>query len=149
MTYTLQMPPSTGVVRDEDGAFIPDEPCNADWRTYQAWLAAGNAATPASAPPPAPIAVQMWQAKAALKAAAFSPSQAQDVVLAVVANATNLLDAADALIAASGDVPLQAFWEYASQLQSNNATIAALGAEFGLPPAQIAALFAAAAALSF
>jgi hypothetical protein len=116
--------------------------------------AAGVVAPPAPAqpapPPPAPpITVQMWQAKAVLKATAFAPSQAQSAIQAVVANATNLLDAANALIAASGNGALQAFWEYATALQSDNAMIASLGAEFGLSSAQIAALFAAAAALSF
>ena len=116
--------------------------------------AAGVVAPPAPAqpapPPPAPpTTVQMWQAKAALKAAAFVPSQAQTAAQATVANATNLLDAANALLAASGNGALQAFWEYATALQSDNAMIASLGAEFGLSSAQIAALFAAAAALSF
>ena len=116
--------------------------------------AAGVVAPPAPAqpapPPPAPpITVQMWQAKAALKAAAFAPSQAQSAVQAVVAGTANLLDAANALIAASGDGALQAFWEYATALQSDNAKIAALGAQLGLSAAQITALFTAAAALSF
>ena len=115
--------------------------------------AVGVVAPPAppapAAPPPGPITVDMWQAKAALKATAFAPSQAQAAVQATVANATNALAAADALIAASGNGALQAFWEYAPRLQSDNATIAALGAQLGLSAAQIAALFAEAAALSF
>jgi hypothetical protein len=67
----------------------------------------------------------------------------------VVAGTANLLDAANALIAASGNGPLQAFWEYATALQSDNAQIAALGAQLGLSAAQITALFTAAAALAF
>jgi hypothetical protein len=104
---------------------------------------------PAAPPPPGPITVEMWQAKAALKATAFAPPQAEAAVQATVANATNALAAADALIAASGNGALQAFWEYATALQSDNATIAALSAQLGLSPAQIAALFAEAAALTF
>ena len=34
------------VVRRRDGAWIPPEPANADWRDYQEWLAAGNQPDP-------------------------------------------------------------------------------------------------------
>jgi len=30
------------IVRRADGAFIPEDPGNGDFRDYQAWLAAGN-----------------------------------------------------------------------------------------------------------
>jgi hypothetical protein len=39
MSYKLQPP---GVVRLADGAVIPANPANADWREYQAWVGAGN-----------------------------------------------------------------------------------------------------------
>jgi hypothetical protein len=35
-----------------DGAFIPVEPGNKDYREYQRWLAQGNTPTPADPPPP-------------------------------------------------------------------------------------------------
>ncbi|MEI9917108.1 MAG: hypothetical protein WDN29_16395 [Methylovirgula sp.] len=51
-TYTLTA--SGGVVRGSDGAFIPNDPMNADWQAYEVWVAAGNAAAP-YVPPPAPV----------------------------------------------------------------------------------------------
>ena len=44
MGYQLTKDP--GVVRVTDGAYIPKDPLNGDWRDYQAWVAAGGVATP-------------------------------------------------------------------------------------------------------
>jgi len=41
--YTLA---EFGVTRTNDGASIPDDDRNRDWRAYQEWLAAGNTADP-------------------------------------------------------------------------------------------------------
>lgn len=41
--YKLTM---TGVMRLSDGAHLPDDPRNPDWREYQRWLAAGNTPAP-------------------------------------------------------------------------------------------------------
>ena len=39
-------PPFGGVVRLRDGAFVPEDEGNADWREYQEWLALGNIPDP-------------------------------------------------------------------------------------------------------
>lgn len=43
MTYTTE--PNGGVIRNADGAFIPQDPQNTDWLLYLAWVALGNTAT--------------------------------------------------------------------------------------------------------
>jgi hypothetical protein len=44
------------IVRDEDGAFIPFDPDNRDYRAYLKWLNEGN--QPAAYSPPAPPPAQ-------------------------------------------------------------------------------------------
>ncbi len=43
-----------GIVRVEDGAFIPATLGNRDWREYQDWIAAGNTPLAADLPPQPP-----------------------------------------------------------------------------------------------
>ena len=50
-------------VKREDGAFIPNDPRNSDWRDYQEWVAKGNA--PQSADPE--FSEEQLQEKAARK----------------------------------------------------------------------------------
>ena len=52
MTY--QLTTSTSIIRLSDGAFIPNDPGNRDYREYLDWLDAGNTPEPAPAPPPPP-----------------------------------------------------------------------------------------------
>lgn len=56
MTYTLTENPSL-IVRDEDGAFIPDDPNNTDYQAYLAWLAEGNEPKPLEPSPSPPIEI--------------------------------------------------------------------------------------------
>ena len=49
-----QLTTSTSIKRLSDGAFIPNDPGNRDYREYLDWLEAGNTPEPAPAPPPLP-----------------------------------------------------------------------------------------------
>ena len=49
-----QLTTSTSIKRLSDGATIPNDPGNRDYREYLYWLAAGNTPEPAPAPPPPP-----------------------------------------------------------------------------------------------
>jgi hypothetical protein len=49
-----QLTTSTSIKRLSDGAFIPNDPGNRDYREYLDWVEAGNTPEPAPAPPPPP-----------------------------------------------------------------------------------------------
>ena len=49
-----QLTTGTSIKRLSDGAFIPNDPGNRDYREYLEYLAAGNTPEPAPAPPPPP-----------------------------------------------------------------------------------------------
>ena len=53
-TYTLS---ETGVMRGSDGAHIPEDESNADWRAFIAWEKEGGKLAPAPTPPFDPGAV--------------------------------------------------------------------------------------------
>ena len=140
MTYTLSVRPGfSGVVRDADGASIPDDPHNVDWQAYQAWLAAGNAPNPAPTSPPVPTAL-LWQLEAACNAAPASlgftpPTWAQ----------------VQAAVAAQNNPALTAFFAVgANPIPANSKTLLALAAAVPTPlsAAQVTALVGAAAAVA-
>jgi hypothetical protein len=61
MTY--QLTTGTSIIRLSDGATIPNDPGNRDYREYLDWLEAGNEPEPAAAPPPPPPSyVAFWDA---------------------------------------------------------------------------------------
>jgi len=54
MTYQLTGNGDT-ILRTTDGAFIPPDPANTDYRAYLAWLEEGNTPLPAPEPPVPPV----------------------------------------------------------------------------------------------
>ena len=60
---------TTIIIRESDGASIPNDSTNSDWRAYQDWLTRGGVVTPAASEPSAPTEVPLWAAQAALKQA--------------------------------------------------------------------------------
>jgi len=58
-----QLTTGTSIIRLSDGATIPNDPGNRDYREYLEWLEAGNTPEPAPAPPPPPPSyVAFWDA---------------------------------------------------------------------------------------
>lgn len=121
MTYTLTK--TTDVIRDADNLYIPDDPANTDWRTYQQWLAEGNTPNPyVPPPPPVPFQVPMWAVRTVLQN-------------------DGLFDQAQALINETSDVALKNVWEYGNFADRNSRAINVLAIELGLTDAQVDQMF--------
>lgn len=88
-------PGRTLVIRDADGATIPDDPDNADWQAYDAWMEAGNTATmpPAAVMTPQSAAIVIQEH---VDAAAKTRGYADGVAVASYATSTNAAWAAEA-----------------------------------------------------
>jgi len=77
-TYTLTT--GTGVIRDSDQAWIPDDPGNVDRQAFDAWIAAGNVPNPVATPlPPTTIGAADFFAR-------FTPAEQLAVQAAATAN---------------------------------------------------------------
>jgi hypothetical protein len=50
-----QLTTGTSIIRLTDGATIPNDPGNRDYRDYLEWVEAGNTPEPALKPEPAPV----------------------------------------------------------------------------------------------
>lgn len=104
-----------GVIRIADGASIPADPGNRDWREYEEWLSTGNVPEPADPSPKNDIGLAKNRAIGEVKGAAFE--RILDVSITTLRTAFS--DAKTALKAA-GDV--------ASVEAARDAAIAALDA---------------------
>lgn len=120
------------ILRLADGAVIPTDPRNRDYREYLEWVAAGNTPEPVPVVIVIPVSVSMRQARLALLAA-------------------GLLDDVDTAIAAIPDdaqrMAAQIEWEYAATVDRSSQWTATLAAALGLDDAALDALFQQAAAL--
>lgn len=113
------------VLRITDGALIPADSANTDYKRYLAWIAAGNRASPYV--PPVPQSVTPLQASRALLAA-------------------GLLDDVEAAIAVA-DRETQLAWQKATAVERNSPFVAKLAAAIRLTSAQVDQLFVTAATL--
>ena len=121
MTYTLTN--GSSVIRDEDGACIPDDPANIDWQTYQEWLAAGNVPNPYIPPlPPVPQQVPMWTVRTVLQN-------------------DGLFDQINTIIAGSTDQALKNVWEYGNFADRNSVAINTIAYTLGLTEKQVDQMF--------
>jgi hypothetical protein len=90
----------------------------------------------------------MWQAKAILASTPFTLSTSEPEYQTLLANATNVLDATNILVAAENSPVLSAYWNYATQLEMNDPMLTNLATCLGITPDQIFQLFTAAGSLS-
>lgn len=127
--YQLTGSPDT-IRRLSDGAYIPADGANRDFREYLSWLAEGNAPEPAPVVPPAiPQVVSRFQARAALHLA-------------------GLLSQVEALMTApETDVLARLAWTDAIEFRRDSPTLITMAAALSLTDEQLDQLFTTAATI--
>lgn len=122
---------STMIIRLDDGAFIPPDPANTDYRNYLEWVAAGNTAQPADVVSNVPLQVTMRQARLAL----------------LQSNLLSQVDTAIASLPSPQKEAAQIEWEYSSDVIRTSSFVNSLGTALNLTSDQIDQLFITAATL--
>jgi hypothetical protein len=118
------------VIRESDGALIPFDPSLFDWEVYINWLSQGNTPDAPITPPAAvPQIVTKGQACIALF---LTPSPTNP--------GNTMLDDVNAAVASAGGATA-IWWQYATTIDRNSASVTAIGTAFGLSSAQLDALF--------
>ena len=111
---------TNAVIRVSDGAVIPADPLNSDWREYQDWLAAGGVPDP-YVPPPLPV-----------------PTSASKLGLKRALAEIGLWDQVKAAIATDPDV--QEEWELAVEIRRTDPLVQMMIDAIGLTPEQADAI---------
>ena len=111
---------TNAVIRVSDGAVIPADPLNSDWREYQDWLAAGGVPDP-YVPPPLPV-----------------PTSASKLGLKRALAEIGLWDQVKAAIAADPDA--QEEWDLAVEIRRTDPLVQMMIDAMGLTPEQVDAI---------